>query len=338
MSVIGIDLGGTKIAVGAFQNGELKSHLTFPTPQEGGDAIVQLMGEAALQAAREARLNPLAVGLATPGPLDYRSGSIRFAPNLKGVDNFPIQQKLAEKLGLPTRLENDANAAALAEHHLGAAQGATSSLFITISTGIGGGVILDGKPLRGSHGQGAEIGHLTVLPGGPMCGCGNAGCLEALASGRALAREATFAYQSRMTTHDLFERFQGGEEKAVRILWQAAHHVGVALASCVKAFDPEVIVLGGGIAVALGDTYLNMVRDSYQQSISGWVAPPIEAAHFGNEAGVLGAALAAELIDIVGTVAEGQGPSGHCDAGDPTSTFHNQEKAESILASVHSNK
>ncbi|ULR40905.1 MULTISPECIES: glucokinase [Thermus] len=295
MTVVGLDLGGTKIAAGVFDGTRLLSKVVLPTPEEGGMAVVQALAEATRKAEAEAGVEGVAIGLGTPGPLDFKEGVIRFTPNIRGLVNFPIRRLLEEATKRPVHLENDANAAALAEHHLGAARGEGSSLFLTVSTGIGGGVVLGGRVLRGERGQGGELGHITLLPGGPVCGCGLEGCLEALAAGRALEREASYAYHRKVDTKELFQLFQEGEPRARRILLQAARYVGMGLASLVKAFDPGVVVVGGGLALNAPQAYWEALEEAYRHYLAGWEAPPLRRALLGGEAGLLGAALTAYL-------------------------------------------
>lgn len=295
MSVVGIDLGGTKIAAGVFSEGALRSKVTVATPEDGGDAVVEAMAQAARAAMREAGMAAQAVGLGVPGPLDFKKGVIKFAPNIAGMLDFPVVAKLTATLGLPVYLENDANAAALAEHYLGAARGAESSLFVTVSTGIGGGFVVGGRVWRGARGQGAEVGHVTVIPQGPVCGCGLDGCLESVAAGRALERDAGYAYNTPMTTPELFARYRAGETKATRIVHQAAHFVGIGLANFVKTFDPEVIVVGGGVALHGGEGYMHTLIQAYERYLQGWQPAPVRLAKLGTEAGLLGAALTAAV-------------------------------------------
>nr|WP_277621085.1 glucokinase [Thermus arciformis] len=290
-----MDLGGTKIAAGAFDGERLLSEVVLPTPKEGGEAVVRALAEAAAQAEAKAGVRAEAIGLGTPGPLDFKEGVIRFTPNIPGLEDFPIRRLLEEATGRPVHLENDANAAALAEHHLGAARGEESSLFLTVSTGIGGGVVLGGRALRGKRGQGGELGHTTLLPGGPVCGCGLEGCLEALAAGRALERDAAYAFQRPVDTRELFRLFQAGEPKARRLLLQAARYVGIGLASLVKAFDPGVVVVGGGLALNAPQAYWEALEEAYRRYLQGWEAPPLRKALLGSKAGLLGAALTAFL-------------------------------------------
>ncbi|MGQ9510788.1 MAG: ROK family protein [Thermaceae bacterium] len=292
MKVVGLDLGGTKIAAGLFEGERLLKKEILPTPKEGGLAVVQALVEAARRVLAE---GVQAVGLGIPGPLDFEKGVIRFTPNIPGIRDLPIRRLLEEALGLPVYLENDANAAALAEHHLGAGRGFRSSVFLTISTGIGGGVVLGGRVLRGERGQGGELGHLTLLPGGPVCGCGLEGCLEALASGRALEREASYAFAQPLSVQELFQLVAKGSPKAERILKQAATYVGIGLASLVKAFDPGVFILGGGVALNAPESYWEALHSSYHRYLAGWEAPPVRKALLGADAGLLGAALAARF-------------------------------------------
>lgn len=295
MSVVGIDLGGTKIMAGVLSNGVIQAKVTVPTPEEGGQAVVESMAQAARSAMEAAGVEVAAIGLGTPGPLDYKQGLIKFAPNIASFTNFPIQALLEQATGLKVYMENDANAAALAEHKLGAAKGAESTLFMTVSTGVGGGFVWGNKVLRGANGQGAEIGHITMQPGGSLCGCGLDGCLEALATGPAMERMASASFKREMGTRELFALFQQGDSRASRIVLQAAGWVGIALASLVKCYDPQVIVLGGGVALNAGQGYIDEVMRSYHRYMEGWITPPIHLAKLGGEAGLLGAALTAAL-------------------------------------------
>lgn len=295
MSVVGIDLGGTKIMAGVFSEGVIKAKVTVPTPEEGGQAVIEAMAQAAKAAIEAAGVAVQAIGLGTPGPLDFKRGRIKFAPNIANFTDFPIVERLEQATGYKVYMENDANAAALAEHKLGAAQGAESTLYMTVSTGVGGGFVWGNKVLRGVNGQGGEIGHITMQPGGPSCGCGLDGCLEALATGPAMERMALASFKREMNTRELFALFQQGDPRASRIVLQAASWVGIALASLVKCYDPEVIVLGGGVALNAGPAYLEEVQRSYQRYMENWITPPLHLAKLGSEAGLLGAALTAAI-------------------------------------------
>jgi glucokinase len=280
---------------GVFSEGVIKAKVTVPTPEEGGQAVIEAMAQAAKAAIEAAGVAVQAIGLGTPGPLDFKRGRIKFAPNIANFTDFPIVELLEQATGYKVYMENDANAAALAEHKLGAAQGAESTLYMTVSTGVGGGFVWGNKVLRGVNGQGGEIGHITMQPGGPLCGCGLDGCLEALATGPAMERMALASFKREMSTRELFALFQQGDPRASRIVLQAASWVGIALASLVKCYDPEVIVLGGGVALNAGPAYLEEVQRSYQRYMENWITPPLHLAKLGSEAGLLGAALTAAI-------------------------------------------
>ncbi len=292
-TLLGIDLGGTKIAVAAVRDGQIQHKIVTPTPKDGWKSVVAAM----LEAGREImKLEPNihGIGVCTPGPIDFKTGVVKFAPNIPGFENAPIKQSLQDGFGRAVELENDANAAGLAEHVYGAARGADSSIFITVSTGVGGGIIFNDRVWRGANGIAGEIGHIVALPGGPIAGSGVAGALEAVASGTAIARDANFAhgYGQNLTTRDVFEMAQKGEAKCVAIVDQAAHYMGVAIADAQKVYDPEIFVLGGGVS-EVGDFYLDKVRAAAEQYARGFAVPVIRKAVMGSDAGVIGAALSA---------------------------------------------
>lgn len=292
-TLLGIDLGGTKIAVAAVRDGQIQHKIVAPTPKDGWESVVQAM----LEAGREImKITPNihGIGVCTPGPIDFKTGVVKFAPNIPGFENAPIKQSLADGFGRAVELENDANAAGLAEHVYGAARGAASSIFITVSTGVGGGIILGDRVWRGANGIAGEIGHIVALPGGPIAGSGVAGALEAVASGTAIARDANFAhgYGQNLTTRDVFEMAQKGESKCLAIVDQAAQYMGVAIADAQKVYDPEIFVLGGGVS-EVGDFYLDRVRAAAEAYARGFAVPVIRKAVMGSDAGVIGAALSA---------------------------------------------
>ncbi len=292
-ATLGLDLGGTKIAAGVLAGRRLLNFLERPTPKSGAEAVIRALAELAREAM--AGREVAAVGVGTPGPLDFERGVVRFAPNIPGMENVPLKASLEELLGLPVAVENDANAAALAEHHLGAAKGARHSLFLTVSTGIGGGVVVDGRVLHGAFGQGGEVGHLVVDPMGPYCGCGNRGCLEAVASGRALERDAAYVFGRPLRAAELFEL---KDPRARALTAASAEWVGIALASLQRVLDPEVIVLGGGVALGGGRRYLAEVRRAYRERMKNFQEARIVRARLGRRAGVIGAALAA--LEVAG--------------------------------------
>jgi glucokinase len=263
--VIAIDLGGTKIrSVVVNGRGEILGEDLRPTEDERGQSVVidrMVASARAAVAASGVAFSELAgVGVTAPGTVDFDLGILMQPPNLQGWDNVPLGALLHERLGLPTVLENDANAAAYGEWRHGAGQGTRHMIYMTVSTGIGGGLILNGQLFRGADGAAGEIGHVTVDDNGPPHNCGMVGCLEVMASGTAIARmahEAVAAGRSAMlakaaaagdlTAHEVDTAAEAGDIAAQEILGRAAHYLGVGLAGYVNIFNPEAIVVGGGV-------------------------------------------------------------------------------------------
>jgi glucokinase len=189
-------------------------------------------------------------------------------------------------------LENDANAAGYAEHRYGAARDLATSVYVTLSTGIGGGMFVGEEVLRGAHGLAGEIGHMVILPGGPTGGDGHAGTWEALAAGRAIARDASYVFSRAVSTEEAFALARAGDRRALSIVDQAARFTGLALANVVKVFDPAGFVLGGGM-IAVGPFYLDRVRAALDAALEGYPAATVRVAELGSDAGVIGAAAVA---------------------------------------------
>jgi glucokinase len=304
---IGVDMGGTKLLAGAVGVG-LEVHHRAQRSLKGLDQ--QALLDAAVEAVEEARARAGdevdAVGFGIPCLFDSRTGTAVIAVNLP-LANLPFADLMAERIGLPVFVDNDANAAALAEHRAGAAQGAQNAVVLTIGTGIGGGLILRGELFRGSIGSGAELGHVVIDMNGPRCqgNCPNHGCVEALASGTALEREATRIAEERpdsglgrareagrsLTGPLVTELAHDGDESATDVLTLIGSRLGVAIASFVNIFNPEVVVVGGGV-IAAGELLLEPAR----AEVAARALPPskdevrIVAARFGDEAGMVGAA------------------------------------------------
>lgn len=291
-ALLGIDLGGTKIAVAVVRDGKIVKKIVTPTPKEGQEAVFAEIVRVGLELMREFEVT--AIGLGTPGPLDFVKGIVKFAPNIHGFENAPIVEALSRGFGRHVELENDANAAGLAEHVYGAARGAQSSVYYTVSTGIGGGIILNDRVWRGANGIAGEIGHTISIPGGPFCGSGIAGTLEAVASGPAIARDASMALGRPVSTKEAFDAAKAGNVKALRVVDQAARYLGSSIADVQKFLDPEIFVVGGGVAEA-GDFYLDRVRAAANSELDGFTPAIIRKAVLGTDAGVIGAALAARL-------------------------------------------
>ena len=315
---IGIDLGGTKIVTALV---DTEGRIIFRDYREteaarGPAAVMARMIDAAsrvMNGGGVAAAQISAVGVAAPGPIDARSGIVTTPPNLPGWKDMPLRQLIQDELGLPTALENDANAAALAEHRFGAGRGTKHMIYVTASTGIGGGFILNGELYNGATGGAGEIGHMTILPQGPHCGCGNRGCLEALASGRAIAREARERVKCGVPTliADLaegdLERISAklvaqaaaqGDMEAQEILDEAMTYLGVGMANLVNLFNPELIVIGGGLT-KMGARLFDPVRRIIDRRAFRTAAQVVKIvpAQLGDDVGVLGAAAVAMLSE-----------------------------------------
>jgi len=304
---IGLDVGGTKIAGGVVAaDGRVVERMpTFPTPSEDATAtltvLLSVIGE--LRARHPA---VEAIGIGAAGLVEWPSGYIRWAPN-NVYRALPLRELLHEATGLPVVVDNDANTAAWAEARLGT--GASYMAFLTIGTGLGGGLILDGQLYRGNTGIGAEVGHIVVDPDGPYeCGCGNVGCLEAVASGSALGRYGREAAANQggllaelaggaanVTGETVFKAAQAGDETARALFARLGRWLGIGIASLVNLFDFQLIVIGGGVA-ASGDLLLVPARTSFEQFAFARAhrqLPSIALACLGSEAGWVGSAILA---------------------------------------------
>lgn len=301
---LGLDVGGTKIlAVRTDEAGAILDRAQAPTPAEDQEATLEAMvGVARRLLGPEVR----AVGVGAAGMVEAATGVLRFAPNLAWRD-VPIAARMGAALGLPCLVDNDANAAAFGELRFGAARGRRHVLLVTVGTGIGGGIVVDGRPFRGAHGFAAEIGHIVMDPLGPPCGCGNRGCFEQMASGAAIGRLGREAARedpgSRLAalaggdpeavTGELVTRAAlEGDAQAIGVLGAVGTWLGVGIAGLVNVLDPEVVVVGGGAAAA-GELLLGPARTAFRDAVE---APdrrppvPILTATLGPEAGAIGAA------------------------------------------------
>jgi glucokinase len=305
--VIGVDLGGTKLLAGVVDQG-LNVHHRARRLARGKDAAAVL--DIIVRAVREVRdateLRVDGVGIGVPSLVDPGSGIAFSTVHLPLVD-LPLRDVLSEQLGLPVWLDNDANTAMLAEHRAGAARGASCALLYTLGTGIGGAVVVDGRLVRGARGGAGELGHMVVALDGPLCPCGNRGCLEALASGSALGREAERVARSspgsalgealaagRAITGMLAtELAHDGDAAARSVVALVGARLGVGIAGMANALNPEIVVVGGGV-IAAGDLLLDPARDVVRRTaLRPSCEVPIEAARFGAESGMLGAAVLA---------------------------------------------
>ncbi len=283
--IVGIDIGGTKIAaVLARTHGEIVQRVSEFTDAERRDSnavLIRLaeMAHAVIAAGNAEHGDIVGVGISCGGPLDNETGVIHSPPNLPEWKAVPVKAFMEKALELPVRVENDANATALAEWRYGAGKGTRNLIFLTVGTGIGGGLILDGQLYRGTNNLAGEVGHQTILMNGPLCGCGKRGCLEALASGPAIARLARESMMygrhkrvlalaggvaKNITAAHVIDSAKQGDPFAIQILEEAGTYLGVGIANLIQIVNPEAIVLGT-IAVHAGDLILDPIRAAVKE-------------------------------------------------------------------------
>lgn len=306
---LGIDIGGTNLVAAVIdQQGTMLSKFTTPSrAAEGGEALMRRVIALARQTMQAYPVR--AVGVGSAGQINPETGACTFAnENLPGWTGMPIRARLEEALGLPVIVDNDANAAALGECRFGAGRGARDLICLTIGTGIGGGIIVDGKLLHGARGSAGEVGHIIVETGGAHCPCGMQGCLEAYASATAIVRRTREALASShpatalhqvepLTSHAIFTAAANGDPLAEAIVERTAKYLAVGLAGMINLTDPDLVLLGGGVSLA-GQPFLERI-DRYLQS---WAMTRGRArlglCALGDNAGVIGAgALAYSLSE-----------------------------------------
>ena len=313
--IVGVDLGGTNIAAGAMTEDGSKSFAmrSIPTHSAMGDeavaerivTLVEDVISATIEATDSVRSDFLGVGIGAPGPLDRRHGVVLVAPNL-GWKDFPLRQRIHERLSLPTTLDNDANCATFGEWWQGAARGGTNVVGLTIGTGIGGGLILDGHLYHGSSDMAGEIGHTTIDLNGRHCKCGNYGCLEAYASGPAIAtraREVLVREEGEssipamvdgkladITAQIVYDAAKAGDPVANEIVRDTARYLGAGIANLLNIFNPDIVVIAGGVTEA-GDALFVPMRAEVRRRAFG---PAVKAVRIvpgelPGTAGVVGA-------------------------------------------------
>lgn len=306
---VGVDLGGTNIKVAVLETGPTGStsvvaRAARPTRADAGPEVVaSRMVEATLAAIAEH--GPIAtIGAGVPGLFDPASGAIRLFPNLPGPwPGFPLRDRLEAGIGRPVTVVNDARAFVLAEARLGAARGCRTVAGVTLGTGIGGGLIVDGRLHLGATGTAGEIGHQTVDPDGPRCGCGNRGCVEVLAQAATIARNG-----GRATAEEVFAAAATGDERAVAAVDGAIRALAIGIANVVTVLVPDAIVIGGGMAGAR-----ELILEPLRMAVAARTpfvpspGPRLVAAELGMEAGAVGAALAGADADADAASASGEG-------------------------------
>jgi glucokinase len=311
--VLGIDIGGTNLVVGsvAADGSAVHAVASEPTHAEAGssdvvDRLVTLAERAIAQTRREVPgAEIVGVGVGAPGPLDTKSGIVLLTPNLGWV-NLPLRRIIHDRVGLPAVLDNDANCAVLGEWWVGAARGSRHAIGLTIGTGIGGGIILDGKLYHGASDVAGEIGHTTIDTEGRRCKCGNYGCLEAYASGPNIAMRARESLEAgavsilpsqvggdlkRITAQTVYEAAAAGDELALEVVNDTAKFLAVGVANLLNVFNPEVVVVCGGVTLAGDHLFLPLRREVSRRAFKPAVAAcRIVPGELSGTAGVYGAA------------------------------------------------
>ena len=309
--ILGIDLGGTKIVSAVVDGrGAVVARDRTATPAaEGPEAVIAAVVESSRCALTQAKIsasNVLAIGVGAPGLVNAGLGVVHTSPNLPGWRDVPLREPIEKALNIKAFLINDANAAAVGELYFGAGRGCRHFVYITVSTGIGGGIIIDGKLYNGASGLAGELGHMVIADDGPLCRCGNRGCWEMLASGTALAREArrrigagastsildhTAGAVDKIDAQAVHAAALAGDALASELIHRNAYYLGVGLANIVNVFNPERIVIGGGLS-NLGDMLL---KPAIEEAERRAFKQPFQAVRFvtaelGADSGVIGAA------------------------------------------------
>lgn len=311
MVYIGIDLGGTNIKAGIVdEQGKILTKVDCPSKVERGhEAVIADMAMLARKAVEKAGLtmdDVKCIGIGVPGILDPKTGVVPFCVNL-GWHHVPLRELMRSHIDKPVFIDNDATVAGLAEYVAGISKGTQSSVFLTLGTGVGGGIVINGKVYSGAHGIGSELGHTIVKFDGDLCNCGNHGCWERYASASALIRMGKEAAEQRpdcmiarhvngnldrISAKTVIDCAKAGDETACAVFQRYAYYLAVGIVSIINSLDPEIIALGGGVSAA-GDFLLNAVREEVAKLIFYKDMPyaRIELATMGNDAGIVGAAM-----------------------------------------------
>ncbi len=307
---VAVDIGGTHIRAAAYEEDNITplTHKRARSHAKEPDIFDRLVK--AIEAVWPKDRSVTAIGMASPGPLDPDAGVVLAAPNIPEWRDFPLTEKLSKHFGVPAHLDNDANLAALGEWKFGAGRGHHNALYLTISTGIGGGVIVNDRLLRGHHGLAAELGHVIVLPDGPLCSCGFEGHLEALAAGPAIVRyvreqlEAGAKSELRsagsLNAREVAEAADRGDALAKSAYQRAGEYLGIGVASFLHTFDPSIVILGGGVSQGGA-----LLFEPFEASLQAHVFNPrylenltITTAALGDDAGLLGALTLAQMEQL----------------------------------------
>ncbi|GAE24679.1 glucokinase [Halalkalibacter wakoensis JCM 9140] len=309
--LVGVDVGGTTVKMAFFtQTGEMIAKWEIDTvTKENGKHIPRDISDSIqrkLEELKQLKDNVIGIGIGAPGPVNFENGAIEVAVNL-GWEDFPLKEMLEKESGLPVVVDNDANLAALGEMWTGAGEGANDLIFVTLGTGVGGGVIVNGKIVHGKNGAGGEIGHVTsVIEGGAACNCGKNGCLETIASATGIVRLANEQLQTKqvessmrdyylehntVTAKLVLDAFKENDPIAKQVIEYVSLHLGLALANLANGLNPEKVVIGGGVSRA-GIALLEPIQEQFSRFAFPKVleAAELTIASLGNDAGVVGGA------------------------------------------------
>lgn len=305
--VIGVDLGGTNLRTALLDhNGRILGKSKEAThASQGRDKVVARLIEN-IKAIRDSGGNKgrglIAVGVGAPGVIHAEKGIVVKSPNFPDWNKFPLRSELESALGIPVVVENDANAAALGEQWLGAGRGVRSMLFITLGTGVGGGIILDNRIWHGADGMAGEVGHITLVPDGRKCGCGNTGCLETYASApgivksywEALGKSGEDTTGKEITSQEIYQAARSGDRLSIHVMREMGRYLGMGIANLINIFNPEMIVIGGGVMEAW-PLFIDYAREEIRRRAFEYPAErtKIVQSALGDDAGVVGAAAAA---------------------------------------------
>jgi len=302
--VIAVDLGGTNLRMAAVdRSGAVLFRTRRETPRgERAEKIVRAIVESAIECQKNCSdFQVKAICAAVPATVSAERGLILKAPNLPALDDFQMAVALEKELGIKSILENDANAAAVGENWLGASKGFGNSIFVTLGTGVGGGIIINGKILRGMDGTAGEIGHICVEPLGVPCGCGSRGCLEQYSSATAIVRlakdlesqypQSNLKQRLRLTAYDVYQAGTQGDELALEVFRQMGFYLGVALGGLINVLNPETIIIGGGASAGwslfLPHLQKTICQKAYREPAQ---RAQVSIAALGEDAGIIGAA------------------------------------------------
>ena len=290
--VLAVDLGGTSIRTALVdRRGQILARSRVGTDAQGGPESVVRQIAAEVQAIRAGGPPPVGFGLSSPGPLDPEAGIVFAMPSFKGWTDVPLRRMVMEATGLELTLENDAASAALAEWRFGAGKGVANLAYATISTGLGGGVIVDGRLLHGRKGLAGHIGHMTIDPNGPRCGCGNLGCWEGHASGTAFGKLASARLGRSVRAEEVIALARAGDPVAIELVEQEARYLGIGIVSLFHLFSPDRVILGGGLSTALDLFMAGIEREIETRAMAPFKAIPVLPAGCGVDAGLIGAAV-----------------------------------------------